>query len=164
MKTSIASDLDTNACTPEEQVPVSLELSVAPKTAQRNREVDSEVGEVILDHHIFDSHNGWRRAESMWHPTLNLQLSTDPSDYAHLNIPCPKIELTDVTTVTDTGAQSCLWGFLEFHRCGLKDSDLRPVRRAIRAANREIIIAGAIFLRLTGTAEDSTIHTARLMV
>ena len=72
---------------------------------------------------------------------------------------------THVSTVTDTGAQSCLWGLLEFYRCGFQDSDLRPVRRTILAANREEIdIVGAILLCLTGTADDGTIHTARVMV
>ena len=125
----------------------------------------TEVGEVILDHHIFDSSDGWKKAESMAHPTLRLQMSIDPSDYASLNIPCPQVPPSDVSTVSDTGAQSCLWGLIEFYRCGFRDSDLRPVRRTILAANREEIeIVGAILLRLTGTADDGTTHTARVMV
>ena len=36
---------------------------------------------VVLDHHIFDYKNGWRRSESMAHPSLRLRLSTDREDY-----------------------------------------------------------------------------------
>ena len=39
------------------------------------------VSEVVLDHHIFDSAEGWKKSESMPHPTLRLKLSTDTSDY-----------------------------------------------------------------------------------
>ena len=160
---STAGERNADACAGDDD-PKALEISAAPDKANGKCH-QSEVNEVILDHHIFDTHDGWRKAESMSHPTLNLQLSTDPSDYAHLNIPCPEVKPKEVSTVTDTGAQSCLWGLLGFYACGFKDSDLRPVRRTIRAANREEIeIAGAILLCLTGTADDSTTHTARVMV
>ncbi len=127
--------------------------------------VASEVNEVVLDHHIFDSVDGWRKAESMPHPTLRLRVSTDPSDYQQLSIPCPQIMPSYTTTVTDTGAQSNLWGLDGFYASGFQDSDLRPVRRSIHAANKEEIeIVGAVFLRLTGIADDGTQHTAAVMV
>ena len=58
-----------------------------------------------------------------------------------------------VTAVTDTGAQSCLWGITDFYRCGFKDADLIPVKRTVIAANQdEIEISGATWLsRKKGT-------------
>ena len=77
----------------------------------------------------------------------------------------PKIMPAHVNTVTDTGAQSCLWGVEDFYRCGFKDCDLIPVKRTIVAANRdEITILGAILLRLTGTDSRGNPHTAAVMV
>ena len=57
----------------------------------------------MLDHYIFTGKGGWKAAESMRHPTLRLQLTTDKSDYAHINTHCPIIAATNVTVVTDTG-------------------------------------------------------------
>ena len=120
---------------------------------------------VVLDHHIFDSKNGWKRAESMSHPTLRLRVSTDVSDYEQMGAPHPDIMPTHETAVSDTGAMSCLWGLENFYRCGFKDSDLIPVKRTIVAANREKInILGAILLRLSGTDALGNTHTAAVMV
>ena len=47
--------------------------------------------QIILDHNIFDSHDGWKKSESMPHPTLKLELSTDPSDYNHIKGTCPNV-------------------------------------------------------------------------
>ena len=106
----------------------------------------------LLDHHIFDTKNGWKRAESMTHPTLRLRVTTDASGYEQLGAPHPDIMPSHETAVTDTGAMSCLWGVSNFYRCGFKDSDLIPVERTIVAANKEKInILGAILLRLSGT-------------
>ena len=66
--------------------------------------------EIVLDHHIFHSQGGWKKAESLPHPTLHLKLTTDDSDYNHINAACPKVKPSDVTVVANTGAQSCLWG------------------------------------------------------
>ena len=120
--------------------------------------------QIILDHHIFDSHDGWKKSESMPHPTLKLELSTDPSDYNHIGGTCPNVVPKYVTVVTDTGAQSCLWSLLDFYRCGFIDSDLLPVKRTMQAANMEdITIAGAVFIRLSGNDSAGNIHTAPIM-
>ena len=120
---------------------------------------------VVIDHHLFDSKNGWKRAESMTHPTLRLRVTTEASDYKQMGAPHPDIMPSHETAVTDTGAMSCLWGQTNFYRCGFKDSDLIPVKRTIIAANREKInILGAVFLRLSGTDALGNTHTAAVMV
>ena len=75
----------------------------------------------------------------MSHPTLRLRVETDRRDYAQMGAPFPDIMPAHVNTVTDTGAQFCLWGVKDFYRCGFKDSDLIPVKRTIVAANRQKI-------------------------
>ena len=40
----------------------------------------------VLDHHIFDSQNGWTTAACMQHPTLRLRLSFDKEDYQHTGL------------------------------------------------------------------------------
>ena len=75
--------------------------------------------EIVLDHHIFHSQDGWKKSESLPHPTLRLQLTTDDSDYSHMGATCPRIAPSYVTVVADTGAQSCLWGLRDFYRCSL---------------------------------------------
>jgi hypothetical protein len=120
--------------------------------------------EIVLDHYIFDSHDGWRKSESMSHPTLRLRLTIAAEDYDHVGVRCPKLMPSFVTVVTDTGAQSCLWSLQDFYRCGFRDSDLFPIKRTFFAANREEIkIVGAIFLRLSGVDESGKTHTAPIM-
>ena len=75
----------------------------------------------------------------MPHPTLKLVLTTDASDYERIGVGCPQITPSTVSNVTDTGAQSALWGLQSFYKCGFKDSDLLPVKRTMRAANMEEI-------------------------
>ena len=119
---------------------------------------------IVLDHHIFDSRNGWRKSESMAHPTLRLRLTTEAADYERVGAAHPQIVPSFVTAVTDTGALSCLWSLTDFYRCGFKDSDLLPVKRTMLAANREEIkICGAIFVRLFGVDSLGETHTAPIM-
>ena len=96
------------------------------------------------------STEGWRKTESLQHPTLRLRLTTEKGDYDHVGASFPKIAPSHVTIVTDTGAQSCLWGLQDFYRCGFRKSDLLPVKGVMIAANREEIqIEGAILVRLS---------------
>lgn len=120
---------------------------------------------VVLDHHIFKSNEGWRKSESMRHPMLQLQVTTNESDYVELGIKGPQVQPCLVTAVTDTGAQSCLWGTSDFLRCGFKKSDLIPVKRVMVAANHEPIrIDGAIIIRLMGKDREENTHVAPVMV
>ena len=101
----------------------------------------------------------------MAHPTLRLRISTDAEDYDQLGVDTPDITPSYETAVTDTGAQSCLWGLTNFYRAGFKDSDLIPVKRTMVAANRERIkISGAILLRVSGTDNLGDTYTAVVMV
>ena len=120
---------------------------------------------IMLDHLIFTDKNGWKAAESMRHPTLQLRLTTDLDDYIRIGPTYPKITPTHVSVVTDTGAQSCLWSLQDFYRCGFKKSDLLPVKRTLLAANKEkICIDGAILVRLSGVDKNGCTHTAPVMV
>ena len=119
---------------------------------------------VVLDHHIFDYKNGWRRSESMAHPSLRLRLSTERGDYDHLGALFPDVMPSYVSVVTDTGAQACLWSLAQFYRAGFQDSDLIPVKRTMCAANREQIeIVGAIIIRLSAKDNLGNVHTAVVM-
>ena len=119
---------------------------------------------IVIDHHIFHSTEGWRKTESLQHPTLRLRLTTEKSDYDHVGASFPKIAPSHVTIVTDTGAQSCLWGLQDFYRCGSRKPDLLPVRRVMIAANREEIqIEGAILVRLSGEDARGRSYTAPIM-
>ena len=62
---------------------------------------------IVLDHHIFDSSEGWKKAESMQHPTLKLRINVDTTDYEHVGVKCPNVKPSHINTVMDTGAQSC---------------------------------------------------------
>ena len=119
--------------------------------------------EIVLDHHIFHSQDGWKKSESMAHPPLRLRLTTDAHDYEHLGKEHHRVMPSFVTVATDTGAQSCLGSLQDFYRCGFKDSDL-SFKRTMLAANREEInIAGAIFVRLSGVDATGNMHTAPIM-
>ena len=133
--------------------------------ALSNKCTSSASKPVILDHHIFDSDNGWKKGESMSHPSLRLRVRTDEKDYSDMGVVRPHISPSSITAVTDTGAQSCLWGLNAFYRCGFTDSDLLPVTRTMVAANRkQIDIRGAVLLRLSGVDSNNRTHTAAVMV
>ena len=111
---------------------------------------------IVLDHHIFQSKEGWKKAESMAHPTLRLRLTTEKEDYKVFGGQYPDVSPSWVSAVTDTGAQSCLWSLNDFYRCGFRDCDLIPVRRSMVAANsEEINIVGVVFIRLS-EMDDTT--------
>lgn len=123
------------------------------------------VKEIKLDHYIFDSHDGWKVSQSLKHPMVQLTVSTDDEAYSKLNIKCPQPNSRRVKVVTDTGAQSCLWGLSSFLQCGFNQSDLLPVKRSMVAANREKIdIVGAMFVELCGNDDKGQMHTANVMV
>ena len=135
-------------------------ICVAPMLSKPNPS-----GELILDHYIFKTQGGWQKSESMRHPTLTLQVTTNDNDYLQLNRKCPQITPCQVTMVSDTGAQSCLWGTQGFFKCGFRESDLIPVKRVMLAANhKQIKIMGAVFIRLSGKDCNGKIHTALVMV
>ena len=140
----------------------AIDSSVVPPDKKNKPHLDLQ--EIVLDHHIFHSPDGWKRSESIAHPTLLLRLTTNHADYDHIGAACPSVMPSFVTGVTDTGAQSCLWSLQDFYRCGFKDCDLLPVRRTMVAANsEEIKIVGAIFVRISGVDAIGTKHTAPII-
>ena len=119
---------------------------------------------VVLDHHIFTP-AGWVRASTLSHPKLRLRISTKEEDYIRMGFRYPVIAPKSIDTVTDSGAQSCLWSRSEFLANGFSMKDLIPVRHSMRTANRApITIDGAILLRLSGKSADGTEFEAAAMV
>jgi len=117
-----------------------------------------------LDHLIFDTDDGWHKVRSVSHPTLQLIVGVSAEDYACFDRKPPSVEPSKLTVVTDTGAQSCLWGRNDFLQHGFSKSDLIPVKHTLYAANRErISVDGAILLRLTGTTNNGDTCTAAVM-
>ena len=82
-----------------------------------------------------------------------------------MGVECPNIQPANVTVVSDTGAQSCLWSRDDFYKRGFKKSHLIPVKRVMVAANQEKIqIDGAVLIRLTGKDAQGDEHVAPVMV
>ena len=108
---------------------------------------------------------GWKAAKQQHHPRVRLRIATNKADYLALGIVYPKIAPTHVDVVTDSGAQSCLWGVRSFIRCGFKMTDLVQVHHRMSAANKQPIqIDGAIVLRLSGEGEHGTKYECAVMV
>jgi hypothetical protein len=82
-----------------------------------------------LNHLIFDTDNGWERAESLEHPLLTLTASVDEREYTEINHNPPSVNSFNVSVITDTGAQSCL-------RAEFSKSDLILVKHSLYAANK----------------------------
>eukprot|EP00111_Clytia_hemisphaerica_P011054 TCONS_00032366-protein len=126
--------------------------------------IDCITNNTKLEHMLFDPSSGWKSHDSMKHPTLKLSVNVDPRDYAKLGRPTPKVQPSQVNVVTDTGAQSCLWGLSDFIRCGFNVNDLIPVKHTLYAANKEKIdVSGAILLRLQGTDSAGQTRMAAVM-
>lgn len=128
--------------------------------------VSSNAGErrerrVLLDHHIF-THEGWKRATSLSHPSLRLRITTIEEDYNYLGMTPAKMSPKHIDVIADSGAQSCLWSRKEFLKCGFNLSDLIEVHHTMEAANAAPIkIDGAILLRLSGkNGTDNEIQAA----
>ena len=118
----------------------------------------------LLDHMLFYFKSGWKRIESMKHPTLKLTVSVGQSCYREINPSPPNVKPSSVTVVTNTGAQSCLWGFSGFLRCGFNTKDLIPVKHTLYAANKEKMdVLRDILIRLNGTTGNGDLKNAAIM-
>ena len=123
-----------------------------------------EVAKVKLQHYLFTA-EGWRRAQSLSHPTLNLEISTKKEDYDNFGSKYVKLSQKKIEVVADSGAQSCLWSRDEFLGCGLKMSDLCEVHHVMEAANAAPIrIDGAIILRLSARGKSGDLVEAAVIV
>ena len=123
----------------------------------------SSVYAVTLDHHIFTT-EGWQRASALSHPTLRLRMTTQRADYERFGLSFPAISPKYVDVVTDSGAQSVLCPRETFLRSGFSLKDLVPVRHMMKAENTgPISVDGAIFIRLSGTANDGQLIEAAVI-
>ena len=64
-----------------------------------------EVAKVKLQHYLFTA-EGWQRAQSLSHPTLNLEISTKKEDYDNFGSKYVKLSPKKIEVVADSGAQS----------------------------------------------------------
>ena len=85
---------------PPSDPPVQTEVASTsnPRIPQSDQGRQSPI---ILDHHIFDSKSGWRRSESMAHPSLRLRVSTEQEDYNCVGAAFPDVMPSYVSVVTD---------------------------------------------------------------
>ena len=121
---------------------------------------------IVLRNQIFSSDLGWKNAQKQQHPRLRLRITTKEEDYHALGIRnFPKIAPSHINVVTDSGAQSCLWGLRPFLNCGFKVTDLVKVDHRMCAANKmPIKISGAIVLRMDGEGDHGTRYECAVMV
>ena len=122
------------------------------------------VSSTPLDHLLIDDSNEWKSAQSLKHPLLSLTPSVNAKYYATIKHKTPSVDPFPISVVTDTGAQSCLWGMKNFLQTGFTESDLIPVKHSLYAANKEKIqVSGAILLRLSGTEANGRNCSAAVM-
>ena len=111
-----------------------------------------------LQHHIFDdTTQSWRRQASQPQPSIELQLSLQPTDYDDLGVKCT-VRPTTITqkVIADTGCQSCLAGTALMRRLAVTEADLVPTSMRMHAANGDPIdIPGAVILRISGHRNGS---------
>ena len=110
-----------------------------------------------LQHHMFDdTTQSWRRQASQPQPSIELQLSLQPTDYDDLGVKCTVRPTTITQVIADTGCQSCLAGTALMRRLGVTEADLVPTSMRMHAANGDPIdIRGAVILRISGHRNGS---------
>jgi len=102
---------------------------------------------------LFTNQSWWRKA------TLEVIINVNDEDYTRIPRSHP-FWSSSIKVVTDTWAQSCLWGRQSFLNHGFKMSELAPVKQSFYAANKKMIKVGAVFLRLASSTQDEITHTA----
>ena len=143
--------------------PLIEDVPAAP-ALQKSMENCLSANTITLEHHIFTD-EGWQHVSAPSHPTLRLRMTTHSDDYKRFGANQPKIQPKFVDVITDSGAQSALWGRRRFLRSGFCMKDLIPVRHTMKAANTAPIkIDGAILLRLSGSDDEGSVHEAAVMV
>ena len=110
---------------------------------------------ISVQHHIFKDDN-WKVHLAKPHPTLNLKALTHKDDYDHFGFKHPAMETQDIIAITDSGAQVCLWGWVECMKAGLKQQDLIPTKQKLNGVSKSAIeIYGAVLLRMYGLSSSS---------
>ena len=108
---------------------------------------------IAIDHHVYDQlSNMWLKRSS--EPQTYTMLTVTPleEDYADLVFPLKSRTRSSIlSSMADTGCQSCLGGMKLLPRLGMTADDLIPVSMKMHAANgKGINILGAAILRFSG--------------
>ena len=93
---------------------------------------------IQLDHHLYHSPSErWVQKPSQVQPFLALTATTHPDDYRALGYKpvVSKPHTAKLTSMADTGCQSCLAEMKVIHLLGLFESNLLPVTLRMHAAN-----------------------------
>ena len=159
--TTLLPVITTEEITPEKKVVHKQYLSNITTTVNTL----GVITKVVLTNKIFDSEYGWQTAKKQYHPRLQLRLTTSEEDYRVLNVRFPRIPSIKINVITDSGAQSCLWGIKPFLMCGFLLTDLVKVDHKMCAANNvPINIIGAIIIRLDGCSKFGVVYECAVMV
>ncbi|CAG2216564.1 unnamed protein product [Mytilus edulis] len=108
---------------------------------------------LAIDHHLYDNlSDTWIIKASQPQPFVNLVLRILPEDYEAFGFNMTKRTNTvAISTIADTGCQSCLAGIKVIHRLGIHQTELIPVNMKMHTANNKgITILGATILRISG--------------
>ena len=117
------------------------------------------------DNYLYDTTRGWHKGDSKAQPAITLNAGLDHQAYHTLNKSAPLSHTANIECISDSGAMSCLAPPSILPLMGLTQKNLLPVKRRMKtAAEGEISITGAVFLKLSGRDDNGAIHCARVMV
>ena len=122
---------------------------------------------IPIYHHVFDKNQGWRRTNSLPHPTLDLMVKVCPKDHKNFGHPVPADrDLGEVThtVITDSGCQSTAVPLTLVYKVGLKKKDLIPVVSKMNGANKsDLGVLGAVIMEFSyETPSRSLVWTRQL--
>ena len=132
--------------------------SVAGETVEYTNPDSSNMTRVplptVLRHHVFTNGN-WKLKLAQPHPTVDLTVSTNKSDYDQFGLRYTPLADHPIAAIVDSGAQCCLWGWTDCQAAGLTRKDLVPVKQKLNAVSMSRIkIHGAVILRMYGTSSS----------
>ena len=117
------------------------------------------------DNYLYDTTRGWHKGDSKAQPAITLNAGLDHQAYHTLNKSAPLSHTANIECISDSGAMSCLAPPSILPLMGLTQKNLLPVKRRMKtAAEGEISITGAVFLKLSGRDDNGAIHCAHVMV
>ena len=107
----------------------------------------------MIDHQVYEQ-GRWHRARFRDHPMLTFRLSAENRG-----------TVVDIEAIADTGAQSNLWGYVDFVSAGFDKSLLHPVNSNFYTADKSPIrIMGAFAGIFEGVTSDGQVINCRAMV
>ena len=119
--------------------------------------MNTEEREIVLSHHIFKD-GSWIPKSNTSHPKLRLEARTNDGDYRGFGLENPKSYKCTflVEAITDSGAQCCVWGWVQCQAAGFTLDDLIPVKQKLNGVSKSRIeIYGAVILRMSGTTTST---------